>query len=155
MAEPEYQRPAQQSRRKRAGTCSCPAKEGRAVRKFISTQDLNDQAAVLTEPFDNSVAHAICSLCRFCQHSTPLIARWPGMGGVLSPSNAQRQYEEVECTLRVLLFPIVPVQQTCRGTVVVRSMLSVESLGRKQRRLLIQVKGSWPASLALCRTQRR
>lgn len=69
MAEQEYRKAAQRSIRKRVGTCSCPAKEDKAVHKSISTPNLFDPASVLTEPFDNSVAHAICSLCRLSQHS--------------------------------------------------------------------------------------
>ena len=44
MAEQEYRRAAQRSIRKQVGTCSCLAKEDRAVHKPISIQD------VLTRP---------------------------------------------------------------------------------------------------------
>lgn len=71
---------------------------------------MSDRVPVLTEPFDNSVAHAICSLSQLYQHSAFLTARWQSMGRVLSPSNAQRQYNEVKCALRFFLFPFIPVE---------------------------------------------
>lgn len=108
MAEQGYRRGARRSTRKRVGTYSCLAKEGRAVCNLIRTQDLSDRASVLTEPFDNSVAHASCSLRRTRQLSITILCWW-GVGRVLSPSDAQRQYDEVKRALGFFLFPIIPV----------------------------------------------
>ena len=128
MAEQGYRKAAQRSIRKRVETCSCPAIEDTAVHDSISTQDLPHRAVILTEPFDSSVAHAICKLCHFCQDSYSLVARWQGTGRVLSPSNAQRQYEKVKRALGFLLFPIIPVQLPCRDSMVLSSRLAVEPL---------------------------
>ena len=49
-------------------------KEDRAIHETISTQNLDFGDALLTEPFDNSVAHASCKLCRIRQHLKPLVA---------------------------------------------------------------------------------
>lgn len=72
----------------------------------------------LTDPFDISVAHAICSLRNFGRLARCLsrFYKLRGAGRVLSPSDAQCQHEEVPHALRLLLLLSLQVVELINGS---------------------------------------